>query len=141
MRAAILAGRILFALIFVLSGFNHFKHDTIAYAASAGVPAANVLVPLAGILAMVSGLMIAFGFFTRLGAIGLLVFLIPVTFKMHAFWNVSDPMMHQMQMVNFLKNLALMGGSLAFLYFGAGALSIDQHFAPGRTWWRKEVHA
>ena len=132
MRALILAGRVLFAIIFVVSGFNHFKPEMAGYAASAGVPLANIAVPLSGVMAIAGGLMIALGFQARLGGILLALFLIPVTLYMHAFWKVSDPMQHQMQLVNFMKNLALLGGSLAFIYFGAGPVSVDAAHPIGR---------
>lgn len=132
MRALILAGRVLFAIIFVVSGFNHFSQPMIGYAASAGVPMANIAVPLSGVMAIVGGLMIALGFQARLGGILIALFLIPVTLFMHAFWKVSDPMQHQMQLVNFMKNLALLGGALTFIYFGAGPLSVDARHPMGR---------
>ena len=132
MRGLILAGRIFFAAIFVMSGFNHFSHEAIGYAASSGVPMANIAVPLSGIMALVGGLMIALGFQARLGGILIALFLIPVTLFMHAFWKVSDPMQHQMQLVNFMKNLALLGGSFAFIYFGAGPVSVDARHPIGR---------
>jgi putative oxidoreductase len=132
MRALILAGRVLFALIFVVSGFKHFSPEMVGYAASAGVPLANIAVPLSGAMAIAGGLMIALGFQARLGGILIALFLIPVTLFMHAFWKVSDPMLHQMQLVNFMKNLALLGGSFAFIYFGAGPLSVDARHPIGR---------
>ena len=46
---------------------------------------------------------------------------------MHNFWAVTDPMMHQLQMVMFMKNLALVGGALTFFVHGAGAYSVDSH--------------
>ena len=85
----------------------------------------HIAVPVAGIIAMLGGLSIAIGFHARWGAILLIIFLIPVTLFMHAFWKVGDPAMQQMQMANFLKNIALLGGALAFLYFGAGPVSVD----------------
>ncbi|MBV8762694.1 MAG: DoxX family protein [Deltaproteobacteria bacterium] len=132
MPALILLGRVLFAVIFVFSGFNHFSHEAIGYAASSGVPLANVAVPLSGVMAILGGLMIAFGFQARLGGILIALFLIPVTLFMHAFWKISDPMQHQMQLINFMKNLALLGGSFAFIYFGAGPLSVDARHPMGR---------
>ena len=44
---------------------------------------------------------------------------------MHAFWNVTDPMMMQMQMAIFMKNMAMLGAALLITYFGAGPMSID----------------
>lgn len=125
MRYTILPARILFASIFILSGFNHFSSQTIAYAASAGVPLASVAVPASGLLALLGGLSIALGYHARWGGLALAVFLVPVTLAMHAFWKVSDPMAHQMQFVMFMKNVSLLGGALAFAHFGAGPVSLD----------------
>ena len=124
-RYAVPAGRALLALIFILSGPNHFSSETIGYAAHAGVPLPGFLVPAAGVLALVSGLSVALGYRARLGALGLIAFLVPVTLMMHAFWAESDPMMHMMQRVNFLKNVGLLGGALLVSQFGAGPTSLD----------------
>ncbi len=138
MRYLSLPGRILFALIFIVSGFTHFSAKTIGYAASHGVAGAHVLVPLAGIIAIIGGLLIAVGFATRVGALLLVVFLVPVTLTMHNFWAVGDPAARQMQLVNFMKNVSMLGGALVIFAFGAGALSIDawlvrHRIARGRT--------
>ena len=125
MNALAPIGRVVFSLIFLISVPNDFKQQTIDYAASAGVPLAHVAVPLAGLLALVGGLSVALGFHARMGAIALLVFLVPVTLFMHRFWGVSDPQQAQLQQVNFMKNLALMGGALFFVYAGSGAYSLD----------------
>jgi len=58
------------------------------------------------------------------------LFLIPVTFMMHKFWTVSDPMMAQIQMVMFMKNVSMLGGALLISYFGAGPFSLDAR----RSW-------
>lgn len=138
MRYLSLPGRILFALIFLSTIFTHFSAQTMAYAAGHGVPAAHLLVPLSGVLAIVGGLLIAFGFATRLGALLIVAFLIPVTLTMHDFWAVHDAAARQMQLANFLKNVALLGGALVIFAFGAGALSVDawlvrRRIARGRT--------
>ncbi|MDB4959328.1 MAG: hypothetical protein JWO36_6897 [Myxococcales bacterium] len=125
MKPFALAGRILFSLIFIFAAFSHFDANTIAYAAAAGVPLAKLAVPASGILALLGGLSIALGYRARLGAAALVVFLVPVTVTMHNFWAISDPMMRQMQLVMFMKNVALLGGALFFAYAGAGALSLD----------------
>jgi putative oxidoreductase len=129
MKATTLVGRILFSVLFLMSATSQFKSETIAYAASAGVPLANLAVPAAGILALIGGLSIALGFKARWGAAALVAFLVPVTVMMHNFWAVSDPMMHQTQMVNFMKNLGLLGGALMFVVNGAGAYSLDSLLA------------
>jgi putative oxidoreductase len=125
MKTTTLAGRILFSLIFLMAVPGHFKPETIAYAAAQGVPLASLAVPASGILALLGALSVALGYKTRWGAIALVAFLAPVTIMMHNFWVVTDPMMHQMQMVMFMKNIALIGGALTFVVHGAGAWSLD----------------
>jgi putative oxidoreductase len=126
-----LIGRIFFAAIFLKSGLGHFSQGTIGYAASAGVPLANIAVPFSGLLAIVGALSILFGFKTRVGAWLLVIFLVPVTLTMHKFWGLPDPMQAQMQQVNFMKNLALTGGALFLAYFGGGPLSLDEKKSKG----------
>ncbi len=120
-----LAGRILFSAMFIMAGFMHFSQQEAAYAASAGVPLAGLLVPAAGVLALLGGLSILLGYRARVGAWLLVVFMIPVTLMMHNFWAVKDPMMMQMQMAMFLKNVTMLGGALLISQFGSGALSLD----------------
>lgn len=118
-------GRLFFALIFLLSGPRHFLSQTIAYAASQGVPVASIAVPLSGAIAFVGGLSILVGFRARIGAWLIVLFLVCVTPMMHKFWAVSDPMMHQIQFVMFLKNLAMLGAALVISQFGSGPWSLD----------------
>lgn len=125
MRGALVFGRICFSLIFIIAGFGHFADTTIRYAASQGVPYAGLLVPLSGLLAILGGLSIAFGYRAKIGGWALVLFLVPVTLTMHQFWTIADPMAAQVQQVMFLKNVAMLGGALAFAYFGAGPYSMD----------------
>jgi putative oxidoreductase len=120
-----LVGRLCFAAIFIFAAPGHFTAPYIGFAAQAGVPAASLLVPLSGVIALVGALSIALGYKAKLGAWLLVVFLIPVTLAMHAFWAVTDPMMAQMQQAMFLKNVSMLGGALLIAYFGAGPLSFD----------------
>ena len=121
----VLLGRLLFALIFLMAGANHFSGQTIAYAASQGVPMASIAVPLSGVLALVGGLSILLGYRVRIGAWLIALFLVGVTPMMHNFWTVTDPMMHQMQMVMFMKNVSMLGGALLISQLGAGPWSLD----------------
>lgn len=120
-----LAGRILFSAIFIMSGFLHFSQQEIAYAAQAGVPMAGLLVPASGLLALTGGLSILLGYRAKIGAWLLVLFLVPVTIMMHNFWAVKDPMMAQIQMAMFLKNVTMLGGALLISQFGAGRWSLD----------------
>ena len=119
------AGRALFSAIFIISGFLHFSSTTIGSAASQGLPLANILVPLSGLIAIAGGLSILLGYHARIGAWLLVLFLVPVTFTMHQFWNVTDPAMKSLEQANFTKNLALLGAALLIAYFGAGTISLD----------------
>ena len=120
-----LAGRILFSAIFIMSGFLHFSSQEIAYAAQAGVPTPGLLVPASGILALAGGVSILLGYRAKIGAWLLVLFLVPVTLMMHNFWAVKNPMMAQIQMAMFLKNVTMLGGALLISQFGAGPLSLD----------------
>jgi putative oxidoreductase len=121
----ILLGRLFFALIFIMAGANHFSSRTIAFAASQGAPLASIAVPFSGLLAVLGGLSILLGFRARIGAWLIALFLIGVTPVMHNFWAVTDPMMRQMQMVMFMKNISMLGGALLLTQFGSGPWSLD----------------
>jgi len=120
-----LAGRQMFSIIFILSSASHFTPPTIEYAARHGVPLASLLVPLSGIVALVGGLSVLLGYWTRIGASLLTLFLIPVTLVMHNFWATPDTMAFQVERALFLRNVALLGGALLIGYFGGGPLSLD----------------
>jgi putative oxidoreductase len=123
--AVVVLGRFLFVVIFLMAGANHFNKQTIGYAASQGVPLASIAVPLSGVLAIAGGLSILLGYRAKLGAWLLVLFLVPVTLMMHKFWLVQDPMMAQIQMILFMKNVAMLGGALLISQFGAGPFSLD----------------
>ena len=86
---------------------------------------ATVLVPISGILALIGALSIMLGYKAKWGALLLVIFLVPVTLMMHNFWAISDPMMAQMQMAMFMKNVSMLGCAMIISYFGAGPLSLD----------------
>jgi len=126
MRALVPVGRVLFALIFVASIVGHFTSAEIAQASAHGVPLAHVMVPLAGVIALVGGLSVMLGYHAKLGALLLVIFLVPVTLFMHKFWGIADPQMAMMQRIQFMKNLSLIGGALMIMYFGSGPHSLDR---------------
>jgi len=121
----VLLGRFLFALIFLMSGPNHFASKSIAYAASQGVPLASIAVPLSGVIAFAGGLSILLGYRARIGAWLIVLFLAVVTPMLHKFWTVADPMMFQMQFAMFMKNLAMLGAALFITQVGSGPWSLD----------------
>jgi putative oxidoreductase len=119
------AGRLLYVAIFLMSGLTHFTAKPIAYAAAAGVPFPSLAVPASGVLALAGALSILLGYRARIGAWLLVLFLVPVTLMMHNFWVVKDPMMAQIQIAMFMKNLSMLGGALLISQFGAGPWSLD----------------
>lgn len=112
-KYALLVGRILAGLFYVISGANHFMklETTAGYAASKGVPAPEAAVVVSGILLLFAGLSLLLGFKPVWGILALVVFFVPVTLMMHAFWAVPEAQM-QAEMTNFMKNVALLGTAL-----------------------------
>ena len=119
-------GRILFAMIFILAAPRHFSAEGIQHAADLGVPLAGLLVPASGILAIAGALSVAFGYRARWGAWALVAFLIPVTLMMHQFWTVQDPALAHIQQAMFAKNISMLGAALLITQFGPGKVSFDE---------------
>jgi putative oxidoreductase len=125
-RYVVPLGRLLFALIFILSAPTLISGSVIEAAHQHGVPLPSLAVPLAGIIALAGGLSVALGYHGRIGAWLLVLFLVPVTLYMHAFWGASNAAAAHTQQIEFLKNLALIGAALLVAYFGSGPLSLDE---------------
>ncbi|HMF44779.1 MAG TPA: DoxX family membrane protein, partial [Polyangia bacterium] len=94
--------------------FTH-SHEMAGYAAMHGVPTPTLAVLVAGVLLLIGGLSLLLGVFPRIGVAALVLFLVPVTLIMHAFWADRDPMLRMNDIVNFTKNLGLLGSILMFL--------------------------
>lgn len=122
-----LLGRILMASIFIISGIAKLTDPgaTAGYMASAGIGNADKLVYVAGAAEVAGGVALVFGFLTRLSALGLIAMLCLVNYFMHNFWALTDPAAAQMQQVQFLKNLAIIGGLFMIVAMGPGRFSID----------------
>jgi putative oxidoreductase len=113
-------GRILMSIIFLLSGYMKATHLSGMASMTHMSPA---LLGVAAAAELAGGLSLLLGLWSRLGALGLFVFLIPTTLMFHHFWSMPASA-QQEQMVNFLKNIAIMGGLLMIVAFGPGPLSI-----------------
>lgn len=100
-----------------MNAYNHlFKSaGLVGYAESKKVPTAKTAVIGSGILLLLGGLSILFGVSTNTGIALLVLFLIPVSFMMHAFWKETDPMKKMGEQVAFTKNMAILGGLLMLL--------------------------
>ncbi|GIW65549.1 MAG: LysR family transcriptional regulator [Candidatus Parcubacteria bacterium] len=114
----LLLSRVILGLYFLFSGFAHFKNLNMMsqYAQSKNVPAPKLAVIVTGLLLLVGGLSILLGAYIQVGVLALTIFFLPVSFMMHNFWTVQDPQMKMMEMINFMKNMAIWAGVLALLF-------------------------
>lgn len=121
-----LLGRVLISLIFIFASADKLIHfsNTAAFVATKGVPYSSLLLIVAGIAEALGSLMILFGWKTRLGALIVFLFIIPVTGIIHNFWILTGENA-QIQTLMFMKNLSIMGGLLYVMAFGAGKFSFD----------------
>jgi putative oxidoreductase len=110
-------GRILFGGYFAYNGFNNLKMlDMMSgYAKSKGAPMPKLSVAFSAVLLIVGGLSVLFDILPGFGLIALALFLVPVTFIIHPFWKIQDPMAKMGEMINFTKNIALLGAVLILL--------------------------
>ena len=108
------AGRILLGGFFLFNAFHHFSQvgAMSGYAKMKGVPASKAAVLFSGILLLIGGLSIMLNLYPVIGLSALVLFLIPVTLKMHAFWAVGDANAKMGETVQFMKNMALLGAVL-----------------------------
>ena len=111
---ALIAGRVLFALLFISSGVNHFAQNSAmtAYAQYKKIPMAKIAVYVSGLILVLGGIYIALGFYADLGALLIAIFLIPTAFLMHAFWKESDATAKSNERIAFFKDLSLAGAAL-----------------------------
>ncbi len=122
--------RFLVALIFIMSGVGMVFGfvQTAAMMQGVGFPAPSLFLVGAILLEIVGGIFLLVGYKTRWASLALIVFLIPATLIFHAA-NLGDPAQTQMQMIQVLKNLAILGALLKFAADGAGAYSFDNSLA------------
>jgi putative oxidoreductase len=127
MKYLVVLGRVLFSLIFIVKSFDHFSKSAFQHAHEMGVFMPSVLVPIAGVIAFFGGVSILLGFKPKIGALLIIIFLVPTTFMMHRFWSVADITHAMMHQYCFLKNLAMIGSALMIAYFGTGPFSLSKN--------------
>ncbi|MFZ2509404.1 MAG: DoxX family protein [Steroidobacteraceae bacterium] len=122
---AAIIGRWLLAAIFLVSGFGKLMDPagTIGYINAVGLPLPELSYALAVIVEIGGGLLLVLGYQARIAALALAVLTIIAGIFFHS--NFGD----QNQFIHFLKNLAIAGGLLQVVAFGAGRLSIDSRRA------------
>jgi putative oxidoreductase len=124
---ALLVGRVLIAAMFVIAGYNKIGgfSGTASYIASKGLPLPEVGAALAIAVELGAGIMLVLGLKARWAALALAVFTAAATYFFHNFWAMPEAQ-KAMQTLMFQKNLAIIGGLLAFAVVGAGAFSVDR---------------
>jgi len=120
-------GRILLAAIFILSGYSKIGGfaQTAGYMASKGLPVVQVLLVLTIVIELGGGLMLLLGWRARWAGLAIFLWLIPTTLIFHAFWGI-DAAQAQMQQIQFMKNLTIMGGMMYVMAFGPGPYSLSR---------------
>ncbi|MGP3968123.1 DoxX family protein [Streptomyces sp. 6N223] len=117
MDVLVLIGRILFAALFLNSAIGHLTQSKAmaGYAGSKGVPAPQATVLASGVLLLAGSLSVLLGVWADLGALLLVIFLVPTALFVHNFWTLSDTEARQGDMVHFLKDIALAGAALMLM--------------------------
>ena len=118
---AALIGRLFIAALFLISGYGKAvaAGGTIGYIEAAGLPAPTLAYAVALLVEIVGGLLLVAGYRTRLVAGALAAFTLAAAIGFHA--DFAD----QNQFIHFLKNVAIAGGLLQLIAFGAGRFSLD----------------
>lgn len=112
-----LIGRILFGGFFLMNGFNHFtKHAMMrGYTKSKGLPLPGAAVFLSGVVLFLGGFSLILGAYVGVAMWLLVLFLALAAFLFHDFWTVMDPQQRMMQMLMFMRNIALIGALFMLL--------------------------
>src|SRR5258708_7140456 len=107
-------GQIILGGYFVYNGINHFRNHTdyTAYAAANKVPMPSIAVYGTGVLLLLGGLGVLFNMYSTVSYILLMIFLVPTSIMMHAFWKAPNPAEKAAQKIAFMKNIALVGALL-----------------------------
>lgn len=127
-------GRMLVGQIFIVSGLSKIGNwsGTAGYMASKGMPAIPIFLAMAILFEVGGGILLLIGSKARIGASALILFLIPTTLIFHNFWAYQG-MDQQIQMINFMKNLAILGGLLLVISTHNRPLSVASGDAQSRA--------
>src|SRR5437773_302839 len=125
--AVTLIARLLMAALFIIFGIRKVLAFGFyaGYFTKLGFPAPEVMVVLAIIVELIGGVLFAIGWKTRWMAWALAVFTLIATFMAHRYWEF-DAAQYAAQMINFWKNITIIGGLMMVAAFGPGPISIDK---------------
>lgn len=126
-----LIGRISLGIIFVMAGFGKLSDPSgaVGYMTAYGMPSPDLLVWPAGLLEFGGGILLMVGWQARWAATALILFTVVATLIFHQFWSVDAAQM-QMQQIQFMKNLAIIGGLLYVVAYGSGPCSLAKGCKP-----------
>ena len=126
-------GRILICTIFFMAAAGNKIpnfHAVAKVMEAKGIPAAPIMLVGAIVFLIVGSFSVILGYKARIGATLLLIFLVLATYFFHAFWKETDPKAAQEQMIQFMKNLSMMGAMLLIIANGPGPFSLDERAVP-----------
>jgi len=125
--AMLALGRVVIAVIFVSSGIEKFMDlgGTASEIASKHLPYPEVLAVLTATLESVGGLLVIFGWQTRIAALALALFTAVAGYFFHDFWHLPEGAQHTDAMIHFMKNVSIIGGFLMLAAAGGGRYSLD----------------
>ncbi|WP_175700610.1 DoxX family protein [Burkholderia ambifaria] len=123
----LLAGRVLMMILFVLFGWQKLNgfSGTVAYMASTGAPSPELSAVIAVAVELVGGALIAVGFYTRPLALVFAVYTLATALIGHRYWALQG-MDQYLTMINFYKNISIIGGLLLLAVTGPGRYSFDR---------------
>jgi putative oxidoreductase len=121
-------GRILMSSLFLMSGVGKLADPvgTQAYIASKALPWPEAAYVIAVVIELGFGTALVLGYRTRIVAAVMAIFTLATGLTFHD--NFADPR----QLISFMKNIAIAGGFLQVIVWGAGSLSLDAFIAANR---------
>ena len=115
-------GRVLLSLLFLIEGFGKIsmQEDVIIYMEDYGVP--GILFLPATVLEILFPLLLIAGYRTKWAAAVMALFTFAVAIIFHSDFSEG------MQMIFFLKDIAIAGGFMIIVAYGPGKISLDHYF-------------
>ena len=125
--AVILVARVLLMVLFVMFGWSKLTgfSGTVAYMTSTGAPVPELSAVIAVVMEFVVGIALVVGFYTRPRALLLGIYTLATAIIGHHYWNMTGAEQY-VNMINFYKNVSIMGGLFLLCVTGPGKYSIDR---------------
>jgi putative oxidoreductase len=122
----ILASRVLLMLLFLITGWDKLTgfSSTVGYMAAGGVPLPAIATIIAIVMELLAGLALVIGLYTRPLALLFAVYTLATALIGHHFWTMAG-VERMASVINFYKNVSIIGGLLLLYVTGAGKYSVD----------------